>query len=125
MTYQNFIDHINEKYGLDKSYQDLENLIAHGISWCESGEAEDGEKTTLCASCQHYKDCDAIYDMFSVTSRALSLAADIKASAEWDHDQLKELCALAGISDEWEAADGESFEAIAYKAAEILGVEIV
>ena len=31
----------------------------------------------------------------------------------------------AGLADEWEEADGESFEAVLFKAAEALGVEII
>ena len=65
MTYQDFISYINDTYELDKSYDDLENLISHGISWCEDGTDEAGEKTTLCAYCAKYRDCDAIHDLFS------------------------------------------------------------
>jgi len=42
----------------------------------------------------------------------------------WDLDFLRELCEEAGLLDEWEAADGETFEEVAYKAAEKLGVNI-
>ena len=42
----------------------------------------------------------------------------------WDDALLAELCELAGITEEWENADGETFETVAYKAADILGVEI-
>ena len=52
------------------------------------------------------------------------LANKIKESGEWDPELLRELCDLAGLSQEWEEADGEGFEAVAYRAAEILGVEI-
>jgi len=40
-------------------------------------------------------------------------------------DLLKELCSLAGMSAEWDAADGESFETVAYAAAEKLDVDLV
>lgn len=53
------------------------------------------------------------------------LAAEIREGQEWDLDQLAELCELAGMSEEWEAADGETFEQVAFKAAEKLGVEIM
>jgi len=55
---------------------------------------------------------------------AETLAKKIKESGEWDPELLKKLCDFAGLSEEWEEADGESFETVAYKAAEILGVEI-
>lgn len=57
-------------------------------------------------------------------TEAKRLASEIREKPVWDMDLLQKLCDLAGISDEWDAADGESFEAVAYKAAAILGVEI-
>jgi len=53
------------------------------------------------------------------------IAQEIRASQEWTPELLQELCLAAGMSAEWEAADGESFEAVAFKAAEKLGVEII
>lgn len=37
---------------------------------------------------------------------------------------LGDLCQLAGMSEEWEAADDESVEGVAREAAELLDVEI-
>lgn len=54
-----------------------------------------------------------------------ALANEIKASDTWDNDKLAKLCEYAGLSEEWEEADGDTFEQVAYKAAEILGVEII
>lgn len=54
-----------------------------------------------------------------------ALAREIKASDTWDGDQLAKLCGYAGLSEEWAQADGDTFEQIAYRAAEILGVEII
>lgn len=51
------------------------------------------------------------------------LAQEIRESAEWDTDLLRDLCWRANIIEEWEAA-GDDFESVAYKAAKILGVEI-
>lgn len=45
-------------------------------------------------------------------------------TGEWDMDAARELCEDAGILDEWEAADGDNFEAVIYKAADILGVNL-
>lgn len=53
------------------------------------------------------------------------LAWAIKKSQDWDKDLLAKLCALAGMSAEWEAADGETFESVALAAAKKLDVEIV
>ena len=57
---------------------------------------------------------------------AKTIAETIRTADTWDtvQDELAALCKLAGLSAEWEAADGESFEAVAYAAAERLGVEI-
>ena len=56
---------------------------------------------------------------------AQEIAEEIRSTETWDNDLLSELCELAGMSDEWNAADGETFESVAYKAAEKLGVEIL
>ena len=58
-------------------------------------------------------------------TRVQELAQEIKGNDEWDLELLKELCELADMSEEWESADGESFESVAFKAAEKLGVEII
>ncbi len=55
---------------------------------------------------------------------AYEIAADIRNAAEWDNDLCAELCESAGMTAEWEAADGDTFEAVVYAAAEKLGVEI-
>lgn len=54
-----------------------------------------------------------------------ALANKIKESDTWDGDQLAKLCEYAGLSEEWAEADGDTFEQVAYRAAEILGVEII
>ena len=46
------------------------------------------------------------------------------ANRIWNADDCSDLCELAGLEKEWEEADGESFEAVVYRAAEILDVEI-
>lgn len=60
----------------------------------------------------------------TTNTKITELVAKINSSDEWDLSSLAELCELAGLEEEWNAADGESFEEVAYKAAEILGVEI-
>lgn len=58
-------------------------------------------------------------------SRVNELAKEIRESSVWDLDQLEELCELADMEEEWKNSDGETFEQVAYKAAEKLGVEIL
>lgn len=55
---------------------------------------------------------------------ALQIAYQLKASDTWITSLCAELCELAGLADEWNAAVGETFEAVVNKAAEILGVDI-
>lgn len=56
---------------------------------------------------------------------ANEIAKEIREMDTWDMELLEELCEAAGMLDEWDAADGETFEGVAFKAAEKLGVEIV
>jgi hypothetical protein len=53
------------------------------------------------------------------------LAAEIRDTQEWDTDLLRELCYRADMLDEWCDADGETFESVAFAAAEKLNVEII
>lgn len=53
------------------------------------------------------------------------LAERIRKSGEWIEDDVRELCDAAGLLEEYEAADGETFETVIFKAAEILGVEVL
>lgn len=52
------------------------------------------------------------------------LAEAIRTCDEWDSETLRELCGRAGLSLEWSKADGDSFESVVYRAAEILEIEI-
>lgn len=56
--------------------------------------------------------------------RAYEIAMEIRNSDNYDSNLLAELCELAGMTAEWEAADGETFESVISAAAEKLGVEI-
>ncbi len=53
------------------------------------------------------------------------LAMRIKEADTWDLDDCKALCEAAGLGDEWEESDGETFERVVERAADILGVEIL
>lgn len=55
---------------------------------------------------------------------AKELAKKIKDSDQWILEDCRNLCELAGLSEEWENADGDDFENILNLAAEKLGVEI-
>ena len=53
------------------------------------------------------------------------LAKRIQQSKEWNLEDVKELISYAGLEDEWDKADAEDAESIIYKAADILGVEVL
>lgn len=63
--------------------------------------------------------------MTYITERANEIAEIIRNSDTWDMEAIAELCELADMTEEWEEADGDSFESVAYAAAEKLGVEIL
>ena len=58
------------------------------------------------------------------SEEAVELAERIREADEWNTEDLAELCEMAGLEKEWQEADGETFEQVAYKAAGLLGVEI-
>lgn len=58
-------------------------------------------------------------------SDILELAEKIRMAEEWSPEDLAALCSAAGMTEEWAAADGDTFEAVALAAAEKLGVEII
>ena len=62
--------------------------------------------------------------MYPDYERANEIATALRSSGEWDFELLEELCEVAGLEEEWLNSDGENFEAVAYKAAEILDVDI-
>lgn len=62
--------------------------------------------------------------MYIDYERANEIATALRNSGEWNFTLLEELCEIAGLKEEWFNSDGETFESVAYKAAEILRVDI-
>ena len=56
---------------------------------------------------------------------ATKIAEALRSADTWDMGLARELCALAGMDDAFDAADGETFESVIYAAADKLGVEII
>ena len=54
----------------------------------------------------------------------IELAKKIAEADQWNEEDVLELVERAGLKDEYEAADGDTFESVIYKAAELLGVEV-
>lgn len=52
------------------------------------------------------------------------IAREIRNSETWDNELLEQLCEAAELLEEYQNADGETFESVIYKAADILNVEI-
>ena len=69
---------------------------------------------------------DEIQEILDGEDELHELAAKIRAAKTWVEveGELKALCDAAGMADEYKAADGDNFEAVIYKAAERLGVEV-
>lgn len=55
---------------------------------------------------------------------AFEIAEEIRNADVYDPDLCRALCVAAGMESEWNAADGENFEAVLAAAAQKLGVEI-
>lgn len=58
-------------------------------------------------------------------TKAIQIAEKLRSMATWDEKLCAELCELAGMSEEWKDADGDTFEQVLYSAAEKLGVKII
>ena len=61
----------------------------------------------------------------SILDEAQTVARKLREEGEWIPDLCERLAALAGMADEYREADGETFEAVLFKAAVVLGVEII
>lgn len=57
--------------------------------------------------------------------RAIEIAEELRSADTWDMGLARELCELAGMASEFDAADGETFEGVIYAAAEKLGVDVI
>lgn len=56
---------------------------------------------------------------------ATKISEALRSADTWDMGLARELCALAGMADAFDAADGETFESVIYAAADKLGVEVI
>jgi len=52
------------------------------------------------------------------------IAKELRGQDVWSVELLELLCDEAGLTEEFENADSETFESVVFKAAEKLGVEI-
>ena len=81
---------------------------------------------------EFYKDINRVwdenffedFDAFAEEHEELAIAQKIRQSDEWNLDDCRRLCELAEIEDELDAADGETFEQVVFKAAKLLHVNI-
>lgn len=55
---------------------------------------------------------------------ATKIANALRYGEVWNMDLARELCEMAGMAEAFDAADGDTFEAVVYEAAEKLGVDI-
>lgn len=63
---------------------------------------------------------------WSADPEAIELAEAIRDAHDWESckDECKRLCDMAGLADEWDNADGETFEYVLMRAADKLHVNI-
>lgn len=66
-----------------------------------------------------------IFDKLDDEDQAVAIAGAIQADDEWNFELLEKLCKLANMEEEWATRTEDTFESIAYKAAEKLGVELI
>lgn len=55
----------------------------------------------------------------TITKDIIALAKKIDNAQDWDMDDCRALCEALDMGDEWEAADGETWESVVEKAVEI------
>ena len=48
--------------------------------------------------------------------KTYELIEKINAATEWNPEDCAELCSRADMTEEWDAADGDTFEAVVYEA---------
>lgn len=56
---------------------------------------------------------------------ATNISEALRSADTWDMGLARELCALAGMAEAFDSADGETFESVIYAAADKLGVEVI
>ena len=64
--------------------------------------------------------------IFADEDEAAELAEKIRSYDNWTNceNEIKRLCEIAGLKDEFENADGDTFESIINEAADFFNVEI-
>lgn len=65
--------------------------------------------------------------IFADEEEVEELAEAIREADSWDdcQDEIRHLCELAGLSDEYNDADGDTFEDVVSRAAEFFGVTVI
>lgn len=82
----------------------------------------------ICENCKHYSACgdpERTQPCYGNQTEAQALAEKIREKSVWSLKQCEKLCELADMAEEWTNANAEEFEAVVFKAAEKLGVEII
>lgn len=81
-----------------------------------------------CRECGTYrvfrKDGEVLNISKLTNAEAWEVASRIRQSDIWVLEDCARLCALAGLSEQWQEAGAEEFESLVQRAADILGVDI-
>ena len=81
-----------------------------------------------CENCKYFSVCgdpERTQPCNGKQTEVEELAEKIREKSVWNLKQLKELCKLANMEEEWKHATAETFETVVFKAAKKLGVEIL
>lgn len=63
--------------------------------------------------------------MYYTREEVNEIAMKIRNSGEWLLDECRKLCDAADMVEEWDEADGDTFEDVVFAAADRLGVDII
>lgn len=126
--------HNEIRYDLDEPIEaeSKEEAIALALAWFQEQSDIDSEIDSENGRITFFNGEEAVEQIYNFkaeevedyASEAEKVAEKIRKNPVWDPEDCRELCDMAGILQEWEESDGEGFETVVEKAAEILKVDI-
>lgn len=63
--------------------------------------------------------------MYYTSNEVKDIARKIRNSDEWLLDECRKLCDAADMLEDWDNADGDTFEDVVFAAADKLGIDII
>lgn len=107
----------------EDSLADRQDVTAQELYDEIAGEAQ---SRLLYGTIQGYNTFDSTNWRLFADPEAAKLADAIRDAHDWEscEDECRQLCEMAGLSDEWENADGQTFDYVLMRAADKLHVKI-